>query len=216
MEGKICLVTGATAGIGLVTARELARQGARVIGVGRSPERCAEAVRQIREQTATTAVEYLVADLSSQAEIRRLAEQVRAATSRLDVLVNNAGLIRLKRELTVDGLEMTFALNHLAYFLFTNLLLDTIKARRRPGSSAWPRRLTSTASSTLTTCKERRSTAPGVPTSGRSLPIFSSRRELARRLDGTGVTANALHPGYVRHPDLPGRGFPGLVASAGR
>ena len=109
MEGKICLVTGATAGIGLVTARELARRGAQVIGVGRSPERCAEAVRQIRERTATTAVEYLVADLSSQAEIRRLAEQVKAATSRLDVLVNNAGLIRLKRELTVDGLEMTFA-----------------------------------------------------------------------------------------------------------
>ena len=148
MEGKVCLVTGATAGIGLVTALELARRGARVIGVGRSPERCAEAARQIREQTASTDVEYLVADLSSQAEVRRLADLVKAATGRLNVLVNNAGVLRLKREVTVDGLEMTFALNHLAYFLLTNLLLDTLKASASPdrqcrlrGSPGLPARL---------------------------------------------------------------------------
>ena len=103
-----------------------------MIGVGRSAERCPEAVRQIREQTGSTAVEYLVADLSSQADVPESPAKVKAATSRLDVLVNNAGLVRLKRELTVDGLEMTFRRNHLAYFLLTNLLLDTIKASAGP------------------------------------------------------------------------------------
>src|SRR6516165_3799157 len=98
MRGRVCLVTGATAGIGLVTARELARKGARVILVGRSSERCSQAADEIRAQVANTAVEWLVADLSSQAEIRRLAEQVRGRTPRLDVLVNNAGGIFTKRQ----------------------------------------------------------------------------------------------------------------------
>ena len=128
MVGKVCLVTGASAGIGLVTARELARQGARVIGVGRSAERCAEAARQIREDTRSPAIEYLIADLSSQAEIRRLAGEIQNKTSRLDVLVNNAGGIFLARQETASGREMTFALNHLAYFLLTNLLLDLLRS----------------------------------------------------------------------------------------
>ena len=215
MEGKVCLVTGATAGIGLVTALELARQGARVIGVGRSPERCAEAARQIREQTGTSAVEFLVADLSSQAEVRRLADQVKAATGRLDVLVNNAGLIRLEREVTVDGLEMTFALNHLAYFLLTNLLLDTLKA-------STPARIVSVASAAHQGCKinfddlqGETKYSPWRAYQQSKLANILFTRELARRLEGTGVTANALHPGYVRTADLPCRGFPGLAASAG-
>lgn len=198
MEGKVCLVTGATAGIGLVTALELARQGARVIGVGRSPERCAEAAHQIREQTGTSAVEFLVADLSSQAEVRRLANQVKAATGRLDVLVNNAGLIRLERELTVDGLEMTFALNHLAYFLLTNLLLDTVKA-------STPARIVSVASAAHQGCKMNfddlqgeTKYSPWRAYQQSKLANILFTRELARRLEGTGVTANALHPGYVR------------------
>src|SRR3954465_1788831 len=128
MDGKVCLVTGATAGIGLVAASELARRGARVIGVGGSQERCGEAARLIRDQTNGVSVEYLVADLSSQSEIRRLAQGVKATTGRLDVLLNNAGGIYLQRQETADGIERTFALNHLAYFLLTNLLLDLIKA----------------------------------------------------------------------------------------
>ncbi len=153
LEGKVCLVTGATAGIGLVTARELARRGARVIGVGRSPERCAQAARQIREQTGATSVDYLIADLSSQAEVRRLAEEVKAATDQLHVLVNNAGGVFLKRQKSADGLEMTFALDHLAYFLLTSLLLDLIKSSARRGSSTWLPRRTRVPGSTLTICR---------------------------------------------------------------
>jgi retinol dehydrogenase-12 len=211
MEGKVCLVTGATAGIGLVTALELARRGARVIGVGRSPERCAEAARQIREQTASTDVEYLVADLSSQAKVRRLADEVKAATGRLNVLVNNAGLIRLKREVTVDGLEMTFALNHLAYFLLTNLLLDTLK-------TSAPARIVSVASAAHQGCQldfddlqGETKFSPWRAYQQSKLANILFTRELARRLDGTGVTANVLHPGYVRTQIFRAEGFTGWL-----
>ncbi len=211
MEGKTCLVTGATAGIGLATARELARRGARVIGVGRSPERSAEAARQIREQTGTSAVEYLVADLSAQVEIRKLADLVKAATGRLDVLVNNAGLIRLEREVTVDGLEMILALNHLAYFLLTNLLLDTLKASA-------PARIVSVSSAAHKGCKinfddlqGETKFSPWRAYKQSKLANILFTRELARRLEGTGVTANALHPGFVRTQIFRAEGFQGWL-----
>src|SRR5436305_7478914 len=111
LDGKTCLVTGATAGIGEVTARELARRGARVLIVGRSPERCASTLGRIRSETGATTVESLVADLSSQADVRRLADQVRQRCDRLDVLVNNAGGMFLSRRESVDGIEVTLALN---------------------------------------------------------------------------------------------------------
>src|SRR5260370_13143181 len=128
MQGKVCLVTGATSGIGLVTAHELARQGARVLLVGRNSARCAETIEQIRARTGNQDVKALLADLSSQRQIRDLARHVRGRYPRLDVLINNAGRMWLAREVTVDGLEMTFAVNHLAYFLLTHLLLDTLQA----------------------------------------------------------------------------------------
>ena len=134
MDGKVCLVTGATAGIGLVTARELARRGGAGDRGGEVAGAVRLAARQIREQTGATSVDYLIADLSSQADVRRLAEEVKAATDRLHVLINNAGGVFLKRQETVDGLEMTFALDHLAYFLLTNLLLDLIKSSAPRGS----------------------------------------------------------------------------------
>ena len=149
-------------------------------------------------------VEYLTADLSSQADIRRLAQGVRNATDRLDVLVNNAGGIYLKREVTVDGVEMTFALNHLAYFLLTNLLLDLIKASA-------PARIVSVASAAHQGWtiqfddlqgKGRYSGWRAYQQSKLANILFT--RELARRLEGTGVTANALHPGLREDPDLPG------------
>jgi NAD(P)-dependent dehydrogenase (short-subunit alcohol dehydrogenase family) len=198
MEGKVCVVTGATAGIGLVTAGELARRGARVIGVGRSSQRCDSAMRQIRQQTENAMVEYQVADLSSQAEIRRLAEVLRSSTPRLDVLLNNAGGIFLARQETADGLELTFALNHLAYFLLTNQLLDLLK-------SSGQARIVSVASAAHRGTGIHFDDLQGTSRySGwgaykqSKLANILFTRELARRLEGTGVTANALHPGFVK------------------
>jgi NAD(P)-dependent dehydrogenase (short-subunit alcohol dehydrogenase family) len=211
MDGKVCLITGATAGIGLVTACELARRGARVIGVGRSQDRCSQAVRLIREEPCASTVEYLTADLSSQADIRRLAQGVKNSAGRLDVLVNNAGGIYLKRSESVDGFEMTFGVNHLAYFLLTNLLLDLIKASA-------PARIVSVASAAHQGCtinfddlhgKKRYSGWRAYQQSKLANILFT--RELARRLEGTGVTANALHPGYVKTQIFRVEGIPGWL-----
>src|SRR5437763_582258 len=128
LQCKICMVTGATGGIGEVTARELARQGAGVIVVGRNREKSETTVAQIKQQTGNSNVEYLLADLSIQKEIHQLAEQFKQKYQRLDVLMNNAGALFMKYQESADGIEMTFALNHLSYFLLTNLLLDTLKA----------------------------------------------------------------------------------------
>jgi len=117
MGGKVCLVTGATAGIGQATALLLAELGATVVGVGRNPAKNEYSTRLIKEETGNLSVEYLLADLSSQKDIRALATQFQAKYDRLDVLVNNAGATFGKRQESVDGIEMTFALNHLGYFL---------------------------------------------------------------------------------------------------
>ncbi len=195
---KTCLVTGATSGIGEVTARELARGGTRVIVVGRDPQRCAATVEHIKGETGNSEVEYLVADLSSQADIRGLADVFLERHKRLDVLVNNAGAVFLRRQESIDGIEKTFALNHLSYFLLTNLLLDTLKA-------STPSRIVNVSSNShygsaldfddLQSVKRYRS----MKVYGRSKfanVLFTY--ELARRLEGTGVTVNALHPGFVR------------------
>jgi NAD(P)-dependent dehydrogenase (short-subunit alcohol dehydrogenase family) len=198
MQGQVCLVTGATAGIGLVTARELARKGARVILVGRSSERCSRAADEIRAQAGTTSVEWLVADLSCKASIRRLAEQVGSRTPRLDVLVNNAGGIFPKRQESADGIEMTFALNHLSYFLLTSLLRPLLE-------QSAPARVVSVASDAHKGVsiefddiegKSRYSGWRAYQQSKLANILFTY--ELARRLDGTRVTANTLHPGFVR------------------
>jgi NAD(P)-dependent dehydrogenase (short-subunit alcohol dehydrogenase family) len=198
MAGKICLVTGATAGIGAITARVLARKGATVCIVGRNREKSEATVAQIKSATANPAVEFLLADLSSQADVRRLATEFRARYPRLDVLVNNAGGMFLTRQESVDGIEMTLALNHLAYFLLTNLLLDLLK-------SSAPARVVSVASDAHRMPRrfdfddpQHRKRYRGFWVYGESKlanVLFSS--ELARRLAGTGVTSNALHPGFV-------------------
>ena len=169
-----------------------------MIGVGRSAERCGLAARQIREQLADAQVEYLVADLSSQVEIRRLAQEVKALAPRLDILINNAGVITLERIVTADGLELTFAINHLAYFLLTNLLLEPLKA-------ATPARIVSVASAAHQGCRinfedlqGEAKYSPWRAYQQSKLANILFTRELARRLEGTGVTANALHPGYVK------------------
>ncbi|MEE8466544.1 MAG: SDR family NAD(P)-dependent oxidoreductase, partial [Dehalococcoidia bacterium] len=126
MAGKTCLVTGATDGIGRKTARELARMGADVVIAGRNPTKCADTASAIREESGNPTVEFLVADLSSQDQVRRLAKEFKERRRQLDVLVNNAGAFYIRRILSADGIEMTFALNHLSYFLLTNLLLDVL------------------------------------------------------------------------------------------
>ncbi len=128
MKNKIVLITGSTDGIGKETALQLAQLGATVIVHGRSAERCQAACDDIRQATGNPNVDFVVADLSSQRQVRQMAAEVLARTDRLHVLINNAGVIVLKRQLTVDGLETTFAVNHLAPFLLTNLLLDRLKS----------------------------------------------------------------------------------------
>ena len=135
MNGKVCLVTGGTNGIGKATAQALAQMGATVVVVGRDAQKAAQVTMEIQAASGNQNVDWLLADLSSQQDIRRLAAEFKSTYSQLHVLINNAGGTFMTRQLSVDGIEMTFALNHLAYFLVTNLLLDTIKASLRHGSS---------------------------------------------------------------------------------
>jgi NAD(P)-dependent dehydrogenase (short-subunit alcohol dehydrogenase family) len=216
MQGKVCLVTGATAGIGRITARELARLGGRVIIVGRSPEKTQATVRQLQAETGSTSVDSLIADLSSQAGVRQLAEDVRARCDRLDVLVNNAGAMFTKHAKSVDGIEMTFALNHLSYFLLTNLLLPLIKASA-------PSRIVNVASDAhkgvsipFDDLQGEREYSGWKAYQRSKLANILFTNELARRLDGTGVTVNSLHPGFVRTNflDVLGDGWRGRLIRA--
>jgi retinol dehydrogenase-12 len=197
MPGKICLVTGATSGIGLVSARELASQGTHVVLVGRSREKCDKAVQQIQAQTGNRNVDFLLADLSSQQQIRELARLFRERYGSLDVLVNNAGGIWMQRQETIDGLEMTFAVNHLAYFQLTLTLLDLLKASA-------PSRVVNVASRAHAGATLDFDDLQGQHRYGGWRAYCRSKLanllftyELARQLARTGVTANALHPGFV-------------------
>lgn len=126
MQDKICLITGATSGVGKAAARGLSKMGATIVGVGRDQTRCTEAAAEIRQDSGNPRIEFMLADLSDQNQVRRLADELIASYSRLDVLVNNAGAFFLRRKVSVQGIEMTWALNHLSYFLLTNLLLEII------------------------------------------------------------------------------------------
>ena len=197
MTGKVCMVTGATSGIGRATARALAHKGATVIVVGRNPDKSAATVNQIKQQTGNPAIEFLLADLSAQAQIRQLAQQFESRYRGLDVLVNNAGAVFMKRRETVDGIEMTFALNHLGYFLLTNLLLNTLKASA-------PARIVNVSSELHTKArldlddlqgKQRYRGMEAYRQSKLANVLFTY--ELARRLEGTDVTVNTQSPGLV-------------------
>src|SRR3990170_70761 len=197
LMGRVCLVTGATAGIGAVSARELARMGATVVGVGRNPDKCATVGERVKSETGNPQVEFLSADLSSQAQVRRLAEAFKQKYDRLEVLVNNAGAYYLTRQECVDGIELTFALNHLGYFLLTNLLLDLIKASA-------PARIVNVSSNAHQSARMDFASLKGggfynswAAYSQSKLANLLFTYELARRLEGTGVTVNALHPGFV-------------------
>jgi NAD(P)-dependent dehydrogenase (short-subunit alcohol dehydrogenase family) len=197
MKGKICLVTGANAGIGRATALGLAQMGATVIMVCRSRERGETVQREIRAESGNSQVDLLLADLSAQADIRRLAADINANYSALHVLINNAAIIPQQRRETADHLEMQFAVNHLAYFLLTNLLLDKLKASA-------PARIVNVASQVHASgvidfddLQARRHYHASQVYSNTKLANVLFTYELARRLQGSGVTVNCLHPGVV-------------------
>jgi NAD(P)-dependent dehydrogenase (short-subunit alcohol dehydrogenase family) len=211
MRDKVCLVTGATSGIGLVTARELVRRGARVVVVGRDPARCENAVRKIADATGGRQAETLLADLSSQRQVRELARQFRERHGRLDVLVNNAGGLWLERRLTEDGLEMTFAVNHLAYFRLTHLLLDTLKASAASRVVNVASAAHRGATLDFNDLQGERGYSGWQAYCRSKLANILFTYELARRLQTTGVTANALHPGWVATGFGGGNGWRGRL-----
>ena len=211
VDQPICLVTGGNSGIGAVAARELARKGFRVGIVGRNRGKLDEAAAKIKREAATPLVDVFVADLSVQGDVRRLADEVKAQYPRLDVLLNNAGAMFSQREETADGIEMTWALNHLAYFLLTDLLLDLLN--ESPGA-----RVVSVASDAHRMARsgirfddpEYKAGYGGWKAYGQSkLANILFTRELARRLkeSGSTVTANSLHPGFVNTSFTEGSGL---------
>lgn len=196
LAGKVCLVTGATSGIGLATATGLARRRATVVLVSRNERKCRRVADEIRSQTGAS-VEFLVADLSSQRQVRSVAAEYQRRYSQLDVLVNNAGSNFMRRRETEDGLEMTFALNHLAYFLLTNLLLESV-------SVAPSGRIVNVASSAHESAKIDFQNLQGEREYDRLTAYSQSKLanllftfELARRLGDRTVCVNALNPGLV-------------------
>lgn len=200
MRGTVCLVTGATGGIGYETALGLARLGARVAIVGRDPGKLQACADLIRAAVPGAAVEPHRADLSAQAEIRRLAGALRSAYPRLDVLVNNAGAIFDRRTLTVDGIERTWALDHLGYVLLTLELLDTLKESAATGGKP---RIVNVASAAHYRGHidfddvegARRYRAMGAYAQAKLGNVLFTYA-LARRLRGSGITVNAVHPGW--------------------
>jgi NAD(P)-dependent dehydrogenase (short-subunit alcohol dehydrogenase family) len=197
VSGKTILVTGATSGIGLEASAELARRGAEVVLVGRDPARAEAAAARVAARSGSKRVSQLLCDFESQARIRELADAVRARHDRLHVLVNNAGGVNARRRLTVDGIEATFAVNHLGYFLLTSLLLPLL-ARSAPARVV-----------TVASVGHRRGTLDfddlGFERGYSIMRAYARSKlanvlfaaELARRLAGTGVTSNSVHPGAV-------------------
>jgi len=198
MSGRVCIITGASSGIGLETARSLAGAGARLGLICRSRDRGDEAVRRIRQETGNQEVALHLADLRSQAQVRRAAAEILQRYPRIHVLLNNAGLIAPGRSLTEDGVETVFAVNYLSHFLLTRLLLERLKASA-------PARVILVVSTAFMMGNLRFDDLGAGKGPYRSMRAYADAklagvyftRELARRLEGTGVTANCLHPGIV-------------------
>jgi NAD(P)-dependent dehydrogenase (short-subunit alcohol dehydrogenase family) len=197
LGGKVVLITGGTSGIGKAAATALAGMGATVVITGRNEERGKRALQEIREESGNDGVELILADLTVQDEVRRLAEELRERHNQLEVLVNNAGLVLSERTETPDGIETQLAINHLAPFLLTNLLLDLLK-------ESAPSRIVTVSSDAHRWAKidlddlQSRKRYRGMQVYGKTkLANIMFTYELAERLEGTGVTANCMHPGGV-------------------
>ncbi len=198
MTGRVCLITGGNSGIGRATALGLAKLDATVVIVSRDKDKGEAALLEIRTRSGNKDVDAMVCDLSSQDSVRELAYDFRARYKRLHVLINNAGIFLPKRVVTVDGLEATFATNHLGHFLLTNLLLDLLKA------NAPSRIINLTSSAHYGTeidfddlqGEKKYSSYHAYSQSKLANVLFTY--QLAKVLEGTGVTANCLHPGVVR------------------
>jgi len=197
IAGRYCMVTGASSGIGREIALGLAKLGARVIMVSRDPQRGKSALEYVISRSGNQAVELMLADLSSQARVRALVSTLRSKTGELHLLVNNAGIIMGRRELSVDGIEMTFAVNYLACFMLTNLVVDLLK-------QGAPARVVNLTSSIHRNARLDFANLQGEKRYNRDRAYARSKLadiiftgELARRLEGTGVTANSVCPGAV-------------------
>jgi NAD(P)-dependent dehydrogenase (short-subunit alcohol dehydrogenase family) len=198
MTGKTCLVTGGNSGIGRATALGLAKMGATVVIVSRGKEKGEAALTDIIAKSGNRNVGLMLADMSSQDSIRRIASDFKSRHERLHLLVNNAGVYLTRRASTVDGLESTFAINHLGPFLLTSLLLDLLKASA-------PSRIVNVSSDAHNGAKidfedlQAEKKFSGWHAYGQSkLAMILFTHELAKKLDGTGVTVNSAHPGVVR------------------
>lgn len=197
MRGRICLITGATGGIGKVTALELATKGATVVLVGRNPEKCQAVKAEIEEMTGSQSIDYLVGDLSSFKDVRNIALDFLDRYNKLHVLVNNAGGLFMRRRNSVDGLEMTWALNHFGYFWLTCQLMDVLKASS-------PSRIINVSSDA-----HKRANLSDMPNMKEEIPVgyigYANTKlanllftyHLAYSIKSTGVTVNSLHPGVV-------------------
>jgi NAD(P)-dependent dehydrogenase (short-subunit alcohol dehydrogenase family) len=197
MRDKVVVITGATSGIGDVAADHLAQAGARIVFVARDHERGEKTRRHLEAVAAHAKHTVYYGDLSKLGDMKRVAQEIGQTEPHIDVLINNAGAMFSSRQVTEDGLEKTFALNHMSYFVVTNMLLEQLRAT--PGA-----RVVSTASDAHSGAKlkfddlQTERGYSGFPVYGRSkLMNILFTRELARRLAGTGVTANCLHPGFV-------------------
>ena len=197
LKNKVCLVTGATAGIGLITAQALAAMNATVVVVSRSEQKCADTVSQLKLKTADPNIDFIAGDLSVMSQVKQVADQFLQRYDRLDVLVNNAGAVFSSRQVSADGYEMTMALNHLNYFYLTQLLQDCLL-------KSAPARVVNVSSDAHRSgsinfddlMSEKKYSAFGVYSMSKLANVLFTN-ELAQRLEDTGVTANSLHPGFV-------------------
>ncbi len=197
MQGKVCVITGANSGIGKATALGLAKMGATIVMVCRNQSAGTAAMEQIKVESANDNIALLLADLSSQTAIRQLVQDFKVRYTQLHVLINNAGVAPIKRSMTLDGIETTFAVNYLAPFLLTNLLLDVLK-------TSAPSRVVNVAGDfhrkatiNFDDLMFERNYSGTQANNQAKLALILFTYELARRLEGTEVTVNSLHPGAV-------------------